>query len=643
MDSQKSVTLFQKIKAVFSPTVNELVLNDLLCQRVSDEDLFTRLQWIEHISSWLFQGDAAQIEVRFKFLFQVLQKNPEWKLHFQTVVNRTLVETRFLGFFSNVGFAVEHGLWSDIAKRILNKMVPSVAKEDFQEVLFNVVDSEDEIEALHAISDETILKMKTLLTEAGDEPWPHLRQEAKEALIFLVTHIAHYGISSEMIRFSVKETISKSSFVQLTVAARSEDFNSVLNQIMACEKEIESIYEHMEENGVSVDVVNRLETVSAMLTRVRSLVQIVLNPDASVQPKDIRNFISQVARAGIQGRSIWRYISRHFYLLSKKIVERNGHSGDHYIARTRPEFVTLFKSAIGGGIIVVFMTIFKTWLIHLAPPPLFLAFGIWVIYSIGFLGMQFTGATLATKIPSFTASKLATQLKNMRRDGRDDFREEFRLTLRSQAMALIGNIVGLIPVAILMNYAFRFIFNGYALMDEEYARHIMHDVNPVFSFSVLLGALTGVQLWLSSIAGGWFENWIVFHQVPTAIANHYRLKKLFGEKSAQRFGNWVQKNASGIATNVSLGFLFGYVPILGTLLGLNWNGNHVTISSTGFTFAAASLNFQLSAADWIYSIIGILLIAAMNFGVSFCLALFVAGNAERMRFGRLLYLLRKSI
>ena len=34
-------------------------------------------------------------------------------------------------------------------------------------------------------------------------------------------------------------------------------------------------------------------------------------------------------------------------------------------------------------------------------------------------------------------------------------------------------------------------------------------------------SLATVQLWLSSIFGGWFENWIVFNRIPEAIRQNW--------------------------------------------------------------------------------------------------------------------------
>jgi len=631
--------LIRSLQQVFSSRPDELVLNDILFQDVGSFPISDKMHWLEQLLQWLFQ-DTEKIEIRFRFFFKVLDQNPEWKVHFQQAVIAILTNCRFLGFLTNVGYDVDHGLWSDITKRVKDKLLPSGGKVDFQDVFLAVFTTDESVSAIRAVSDETLLKIAELIRiPEASEGWARLGQQSREALLFLSTHIAHYGISSEILdRLSQADSISDSPFLRLSEALYHEDLDDLSEILNSCDHALERVYANMNATGVSVDVVNRLETLSALLTRIQRILDLQSSRTESERLANVRDFMIVVIEAGIRGRSVLSFINRHFFLLSKKIAERNGHSAEHYIAQTGSELSILFWSSIGGGGIVVLMTIFKTWLIHFNPPPFFLATGIWIIYSIGFLGMQFTGCTLATKIPSFTASRLASILKISRRNDLDGFRKEFRDTLKSQTVSLVGNILGLIPSALLLSYLFEKVFAGYALMNEPYARHILDDLHPVAA--ITLGVLTGVQLWLSSLAGGWFENWLIFNRIPDAIENHDRLKRVFGETAAKRLADGLAHHASGIASNVSLGFLFGFVPLFAGLFGLNGNGHHVTISSASTVFALFDLHFAVTPAVWAWSIGGLLLVAMMNFGVSFCLALFIAGKAQRMKFRRILSYLK---
>ncbi|RYZ83602.1 MAG: hypothetical protein EOP06_19665, partial [Proteobacteria bacterium] len=460
----------------------------------------------------------------------------------------------------------------------------------------------------------------------------------------LATHIAHYGLSSGIQRrVGSPHVISSSPFFAITAAIRDDDVSQPLGVLNACESELASVYDHLENSGVSVDVVNRLETMEELLTRLRHLLKSALPLKNEERFLVQLHLLQDIAESNIRAKAVWGHLRRHFYLLSRKVVERNGLSGDHYIARSGSEMRKLFRSAIGGGCIVVVMTILKTLYVHSDPPPLILALGIFVIYSAGFLGMQFSGATLATKIPSFTASKLASFLNRKSSVDVEGLGAEVRQVLKSQGVALLGNLTGVIPLALFVNLVLQFVSGSSGLMSEVYSEHVLDSLNPILSFAIPLGALTGLQLWLSSLCGGWLENWVVYSRIPEAIGAHYRLRKILGPASAQRIAQWTLDQSSGIGTNISLGLFFGFTPLLGQLMGLNWNGNHVTISTASAVFATSGLHFHIGWMAIASTFIGLLMIGVMNFAVSFTMALFVAASSRRLQFWRMLYYLRASL
>jgi site-specific recombinase len=402
----------KKLKRLFSRADNELVLNDLLCQKLSTAILADKMAWLEEILRWLFQKGGQKIETRFRFFFQVLEKNPEWKENFEQTFTALLADCKFLSLFTSIGMAVDHGLWGDIAERVMEKIIPTGGKTDFQEIIFHAFQSKENQPQIDALSDETLLHLQTLLyTPKNEAIWKNVTAQIDEALLFLSIHAAHYGVSSEIRnRLALKEAVSKSAFFNLSVAFQNHTPLVYDSTLTSCESAVDAVYASMEESGVSVDVVNRLETLSAILMQIRNILKLTESEPRLSKVRMVRDFLARTVESGRRGRSVLGHVRHHFYLLSRKIVERNGQSGEHYIARNSSENRSLFLSAIGGGLIVVLMTIFKTWLIRLDPAPLFLATGVWIIYSLGFLAMQFSGCTLATKIPSFTASRLANLL-----------------------------------------------------------------------------------------------------------------------------------------------------------------------------------------------------------------------------------------
>jgi site-specific recombinase len=621
----------------------KLSVNEVLLHFTPEMDLSERMESLRRLLGWLGAGGPQQLKVRLRFLLNTLAGSPARKEQFAKALDRTVRECSFFLFFTEVGLNVEHGLWGDIAGRIMAKFLARGNRHDFIQIISPSFKNADLVNALATIPPELVQATETLLESCLTAPtFAHLARQRREAEFHLATHIAHYGLSSAIQR-RVKNpnVISVSPFFAITAAIRETDVQRPLAVLEDCESELASVYDNLENSGVSVDVVNRLETTDELLTRLRNLLN---TSRLSIDEKaGITNFqlLRDIAGANLRAREVLGHLGRHFYLLSRKVVERNGQSGEHYIARSGGEMRWLLRSAVGGGFIVVAMTLFKTLFIHTNPPPLFLALGIWIIYSAGFLAMQFTGATLATKIPSFTASKLASFLNRKASVDVEGLRQEVRQVLKSQAVALFGNICGVIPMALLVNYILKMV-NPTGLMSEPYAHHVLENLHPLLSFAIPLGALTGLQLWLSGLCGGWLENWVAYSRIPEAISVHYQLRRTLGAEAAQKIAQWTLDQSSGIGTNISLGFLFGITPLLGHLVGMEWNGNHVTISTASSLFAASALHFQISWTEVMAVGIGLLLIGVMNFVVSFMMALFVAASSRRLQFWRMLYYLRIS-
>jgi site-specific recombinase len=629
---------YRQISDFYSKTPKILGLNVLLLQFSSPTELPERMDLFRQLATWLFGKGSSQVEARFRYFFKALESHPDWNQDLAKALAQTMTECSSFRLFTEVGTKVEHGLWGDIAGRILAKVLPAGNRHDTAQIFLDAFNDQDAQDALKSLSLPTLeSSVQWFSSSVGPLILQLLIRERQEAILYLSSHAAHYGLSSAMQRrASGIYNISGSPFFKLTQNEPALHPPQALAIIKLCEDEVQSVYTDLENSGVSVDIVNRLETIDSLLKRIKTLFELQ-NPS----PQIMHRFLIEVVEAQESGRSVFGYLGRHFYLLSRKVVERNGNSGEHYVAHTSAQLRSMFWSALGGGGIVVLMTIFKILYLHSHPAPLFLAVGIWIIYSAGFLAMQFSGSTLATKIPSFTASRLAEILKSSRQVDESEFTVEVRSTLKSQLVALFGNICGVIPVALLVDRLLRLTL-GTGLMDVEYADKVLHNLHPMFSLAIPLGAFTGLQLWLSSLAGGWFENWVVYNRLPEIVRQNYRLRKMFGEASAARLANWILNHASGLATNIALGFLFGFSPLLGDLFGLNLNGNHVTISTASAMFAFSASDFGVAGTTVVTVVLGLLSIGVMNFVVSFAMALFIAARARKMLFWRMLYYLKRS-
>jgi site-specific recombinase len=182
---------------------------------------------------------------------------------------------------------------------------------------------------------------------------------------------------------------------------------------------------------------------------------------------------------------------------------------------------------------------------------------------------------------------------------------------------------------------------GHSWLDHEEARGILGSLSPVNSGTVFYAALTGVLLWLGSVAGGWFDNWSVYHRIPEGIAGH-PLGKIFGPLRMKRISRLFAHNASGWATNISLGFLLGMTPEIGRFTGLPLDVRHVTLNTGILAIAGSSLGAGWWAEGWfLLATTGIGVMFVLNLSVSFALSLLSAARAYEVPNADLLGIARR--
>ena len=136
----------------------------------------------------------------------------------------------------------------------------------------------------------------------------------------------------------------------------------------------------------------------------------------------------------------------------------------------------------------------------------------------------------------------------------------------------------------------------------------------------------------SSLIAGWAENWFVYHRLDSAIAWNPRIVARLGAARAQRWAAWWRHNVSGLAANVSLGFMLGLVPAVAGFFALPLEVRHVTLSTGQLAAALGALGWDVlrEPAFW-WCALAIPLTGALNVGVSFWLAFRVALRSRGVR------------
>jgi site-specific recombinase len=159
------------------------------------------------------------------------------------------------------------------------------------------------------------------------------------------------------------------------------------------------------------------------------------------------------------------------------------------------------------------------------------------------------------------------------------------------------------------------------------AEHVYQTLDPLASGTVIYAILTGVILWISALAGGWFENFAIFNRIPAAIAQH-PLGRRIGHDRMMKLAEFVDTNISGWITCIVLGCLLGFTPAVGGFFGIPLDVRHVTLSTGTLALAAASFGRDWLHSGWfVRTLYGIAVTFVLNLGVSFSIAASVAMQA----------------
>jgi site-specific recombinase len=603
----------------------------------ADATLPARLDSLERIGRWLVHGPPPPGPIqeiapvaRLRLLVRALDRFPVSRTRLSACVGSVLAETSGIKLFAEAGLPNDRGLGHETLDRVSRRLLPVVPDpRNLGELLTRVFQRERDSAWLARIP-------APLLGELADQlgdVWQPVRDAMADSIALICTRVSALGLSEDIRDRSTTGPIRESPFFRLPRTPLAQ-----LPQVIAdCRAATEIVREKLETHGVSVDVVYCIDTIERALARIELLQPLVAGADDMLPAAHA--CLVQIAPAPVSDLSLRDLMRTNVRLLARKIIERAGDTGEHYVTATRREYVRMLGSAAGGGALTAITCVVR-FLTKWGHFPLFVDGALSAAnYAASFIVMQLLGFTLATKQPSMTAAHLAAAIGDKRRgyDRMDELVGMIARISRSQFAAACGNILMVIPAAFLVNLLV-VTSSGADFLDPTTATGVIGSFHPLQSGTLFFAAFTGVLLWMSSIGAGWIDNWAVYRRLPEAIAQH-RWGRVVGRQRMVRVSQFLAHNIAGFGGNITLGILLGMVPVFATFFGLPLDVRHVTLSTGSLTLAACSLGpdvFYL--ASFQAACVGILFIGLLNFGVSFVLALAVAFRAREVSTGEWLHL-----
>jgi site-specific recombinase len=348
-------------------------LDLLVSAAAPDQTLEERLNWLVDVAQWIRrpghdeQASPASVSLqsgRLRRLLDVLERNPEWKLAVAKTLRSIIRETRAVALFSEAGLPHQSGLLTEISERLTRKFLPPQPGSAELGVLFErLFPYRNDDLWIEKLDEETLDRFGELLEHgvgAEEEGWNRLSDELEDALAYLAAQIRVTGCSRAIRQRLKNQSLRELAFFKLgtallsTIAAQAKgdeadllaELNYLRSLIDGCHRARAEVLEHLEKSGVSTEVVYHLAFIEASLQRFQDLLDFAFEPATPM--KRSAGFVALLARQNRARESVVDLPRQNCRLLTRKIVERTGETGEHYIARSRQEYGAMLKSAAGG-------------------------------------------------------------------------------------------------------------------------------------------------------------------------------------------------------------------------------------------------------------------------------------------------------
>jgi site-specific recombinase len=552
-----------------------------------------------------------------------------------------LIQTDLSSALTESGIPIANGFWPEFFGRIRHKLIPALRKEnDFLYVIGRIFYRSDDYQWVEAIPHDQWKQFFQSIGLAFSVDDKHILLQMMQSLKILSFQVANLGLEKEVRRHLANQNIDENPFLnqielilQIEKSYISEDvetLTTVSGMLHSLAKKgidsIEYIRQNHSQSGTSIHQTYVLLILSNKLSRIE-LITDILDGNSQFNSDNFISFFKTLIRNENTKNSIRAFLSQSLGYVAYQIAEHKGSKGSHYITSTKKEYRKMLWSAMRGGGITAFITIFKNLLTEVELPIFWHGFAYSMNYSIGFLLIDATGSTLATKQPAFTASAVASSLDtkgNTYKPNLYNLAITVAKVSRSQIASFIGNLLFVFPGAFLLAWLYELITKT-KILEGDKAIAMLESQHPWHSLSLLYACNTGVFLFLSGIIAGYVQNKILYAQIGERLINHPWWRADASPKKRVRRTKFIEKNAGAMIGNISLGFMLGMSSIVSKFLGFPFDIRHITISAGNVSVALYGLGIRNIPVIYLITIFfGVLAIGFLNFLVSFSLAFVVA-------------------
>ena len=604
------------------------------------------LRVLQAVVTWLRQGGAAGAQVRFGILCNHLRQEGGEGKAIATLLCRWLSSVRVYPTLITIGIFSRSGFGHEFRHRLYERINPAYKDcNNLRDVLTLLFCGGNDGEWLAAIPLSAWLRLLSTI-QRQTEPavremcGRHLRDESLYAVEMLSIWVAAEDLDHDLIRLEPRLLDVDSPFVSLMrevsdwldfqrsrqPGSRTTYDAGHLNVMLA---QCRTLIERLQRKGTgagagsSMAVAHLLQRLQQTLARMERLMALFAARNRTQSLLRTLLLANEIAVAVVAQRRIMPLWRSNVKMLARSISQNSSRHGEHYITRNRSEYWGMLRSAAGGGVLIALMALLKIHIGSLPGGHLYHAVLASLNYGIGFVLIHMLHFTVATKQPAMTAARFAQAVERSS-SGRAVNQKLAQLlidVIRSQGVAVFGNVIVSVLLAVFISHAFAHHF-GSPLLDTATTAYQLKSLAVFSTPALLFAAIAGVWLFCSGIIAGFFDNRADSLNLKLRLREHPLLKRILPAAWRQRLADYIHHHYGAIMGNFCFGWLLGMTGYLGHLTGLPLDIRHVAFSSANLGYAAVSgdIGFFSFAAY----LLMVLLIGAVNLLVSFSITLWVA-------------------
>lgn len=559
-----------------------------------------------------------------------------------------LGEHKPVSLYVDSGIQPSSGFFTEMQRRIGHKILPDAVDPAYLKHLFPRIFSKisDEIWVL-AVPDEVWLALLQALhfADATPDQIAPCQQALLDAAQVLSYRLAASGLEPELIRNHPELEDLASPFITqnrelIALLASPIEEPAGIDHILAildqCKQGVAEIRRNSSQSGTSINLTVLLQGMSQKIARLEILLGIThgLRSGESAHHALIALFKALVS-AECHKNDLGQHWRENMETLALRVTENASRTGEHYITESRGEYFALMRSAMGAGLVVGIMAMIKIMTANEHYAPLTEAILFSLNYGLGFVLIHILHFTVATKQPAMTAAAIAASI-DAGGEGDKDLNKLVTIiiqTVRSQIVAIFGNVIIAIPVAMLIAWS-SFSLTGRHFVGVEEAHYLLAGIDPFHSGALFYAGIAGVCLFLAGLIAGYHDNIAIYNKIPQRLMALVWMQKLLGQTRLNRVGKYIENNLGALAGNFYFGCLLGGMGGIGVLLGVPIDIRHIAFSSAFFSFSLVGLDFDVTGQMLLIAVSGVVLIGMVNLLVSFSLALYVAMKSRKLSFAQ---------